>query len=348
MPIGVTEGMRIDRIDRDLLALLGLFALAVYCAASAFSYGTLQWGDVLSSYFVMGVVATAAGIIAVIGRCTLQAGRAHTSALAEVRKGLGDLRLWAWLTIPGLIAPIFLASFTIAKILIGKKLGFTWDPFFANLDADIFGTDPWRLAHAIIGTQFGTNILEACYVGWGLALVLSMPLVIALASRDHAAKFLLAMLLTWVIAGLCFAAVFASAGPCFAYLFSPALSDRFKPMTDQLTLMLGHDDVIHQTQTYLAAYWNAPVAVKGGGISAFPSVHVGVAALYAIAAWRRPTLRLTTILYALTIWIGSIYFGYHYAVDGIASLGIAYGSWVIAGKTVALIVNRHHRSTALA
>lgn len=340
--------MRIDRLDRDLLALFGLIALAVFCAASALSHGLLEWGDVLAVYLQIGLLGTAAGIIAVIVHRTLAARRIRESPLKEVARGLVDGKLWAWLAVPGIIAPIFMASFTVGKTLIGIRLGFTWDAFFADLDEAIFGTDPWRLTHAVFGTTFGSRFLKLFYVGWGAAVAFSMPLVIVMARREHAGTFVLAMFLTWLIAGLFMAALFSSAGPCFIEAFSPELGKRFAPLNEQLAALLGSNDAIHMTQDYLAKNWNGKVAVKGGGISAFPSVHVAVVVLFVIASWRVPIMRYVSMLFAALIWIGSVHFGYHYAVDGIASAGIAAGSWTIASKTVTVIADRHQRASVLA
>ncbi|HET6618985.1 MAG TPA: phosphatase PAP2 family protein [Dongiaceae bacterium] len=331
-----------------MLVLFGIITLATFGLATAFSYGVLHWGDVLSVYLQIGLLGVAAGIVPAIVLRTFDARRIGKSPLKEVLSGLSDLRLWAWLAVPGFIAPIFMASFTIAKTLIGIKLGFTWDAFFADLDRLLFGTDPWRYTHAIFGTTAGSEFLEFFYVGWGAPMAFSMPLVIVMARREHAAKFLLAMFLTWAVAGLCLAALFSSAGPCFAHIFDPAVAERFAPLNDRLALLLGNDDAIRLTQMYLAKYWNAKVAVKGGGISAFPSVHVGVAFLYVVASWRTPLLRHGSMVFASFIWIGSIHFGYHYAVDGIASAGIAFGCWMAAGRIVALIAARHQPRSALA
>jgi hypothetical protein len=332
--------MRIDGFDRDLLALFGLITLALFCAASTLSHGVLQWGDVLPVYLQIGFLGVVAGVIAVIACRTLGAQSAGQSPLKEVLKGLTDLRAWAWLSVPGIVAPIFMASFTIGKTLLGTKLGFTWDAFFADLDKAIFGTDPWQLTHAVFGTTYGSEFLKVFYVGWGAVVAFSMPLVIVMAHREHAAKFVLAMFLTWTITGLFLAALFSSAGPCFVAAFDPELGQRFAPLNDQLAALLGSNDAIHMTQEYLAKHWNAKVAVKGGGISAFPSVHVAVVVLYVIASWRTPVLRYVSILFAILIWIGSVHFGYHYAVDGLASAGIASVCWMIASRTVALIAGR--------
>ncbi|WP_119299718.1 phosphatase PAP2 family protein [Dongia deserti] len=339
--------MKIDGIDRDLFALFGLIAVVTLGVAWVLSHGVLHWGDIVSSYFQIGFLSLLVGLIPRVVFPTFQASRTGKSPLAEVYKSLTDPKLWVWLAVPGFIAPIFMAAFTITKTLIGIKLGFTWDDYFAELDRVIFGTDPWRYTHAVFGTEMGSKFLQFWYVGWGVPVAFSMPLVVVLAGREHAAKFLLAMFLTWAMAGLCLAALFASAGPCFAGEFNPVLKERFAPLNDQLTLLLK-DGPIQMTQHYLAKYWNAKVAVKGGGISAFPSVHVAVAVLYVIASWRKPLLRYASLFFAMTIWIGSIHFGYHYAVDGIASVGIAYAAWTIASKAVAFIASRHQPAVALA
>lgn len=336
--------MRIDKFDRDLLVLFGLVALATYLAATIWSHGVLMWGDVLPVYLKIGLVGLVVGIIAVVVLGAATARRSGISPLREVLKALSDTRQWLWLSVPALIAPIFLASFTVAKTLIGIRLGFTWDAFFVDLDHAIFGMDAWRYTHALFGTKIASGFLEIWYVGWGAAVAFSMPLVAVMAQREHCAKFMLAMFLTWAIAGLCVAALFSSAGPCFAGAFDRVLGARFAPLTERLAQLLSQDNAIQMTQRYLARHWNAKVAVTGGGISAFPSVHVAVAVLYVIASWQRPLLRYASLFFAAMIWIGSIHFGYHYAVDGIASAAIAYVAWWIASRTVVAFAQRHQLS----
>jgi hypothetical protein len=340
--------MRIDGIDRDLVVLFGLIALVTFAVGSVLSYDVLHWGGVVSSYLLIGFLSILVGVIPRVVFPTFEARRTGKSPLAEVWKSLSDLKLWVWLAVPGFIGPMFMASFTVTKSLIGIKLGFTWDEYFADLDKSIFGMDPWHYTHAVFGSETGSKFLEFWYVGWGVLSAFSMPLVVVFAGREHSAKFLLAMFLTWAIAGLCLAALFASAGPYFAGYFDPALKERFAPLKHQLALLLGRDDVIRMTQHYLAKHWNTDMAVSGGGISAFPSVHVAVAVLYVIASWRKPLLRYASLFFAMMIWIGSIHFGYHYAVDGIASVGIAYAAWTVASRTVTLIANRYRPAIAVA
>jgi hypothetical protein len=85
--------------------------------------------------------------------------------------------------------------------------------------------------------------------------------------------------------------------------------------------------------------------VVGGGISAFPSMHVAVPALLTFATWRR-SRALSTALAAFTvvILISSVALGWHYAVDGYASI---LGSGIIWLLVARLPIREAFGSTAL-
>lgn len=328
------------RVHRDLFALLALIVLATYALAVALSRGHLEWGDIVLDYAKGFSLVALVGITVLVMWCQLLAIREKRRLVDKCREYFSDPLLWARLAIPTLMAPVFLASFTVLKSLIGMRLGFGWDATFANLDSAIFGTDPWRLTHAVFG-PWATRYLQFWHVVWGGIMAFSMVLVPLLTPRVQGARFLLAMFLVWLVTGLLLAAVFSSAGPCFAYKFHPDLAARFEPLRVSLRQMLAGNGAILMTQAYLAEYWNAPIATQGGGISAFPSVHVAVAVLYVLAAWRYLPLRIVAIAFAITIWIGSIHTGYHYAVDGLATLIIVPVCWVVSGRIVRFVVARH-------
>ena len=65
------------------------------------------------------------------------------------------------------------------------------------------------------------------------------------------------------------------------------------------------------------------------GIAAFPSIHVAMPALYALAThgrWRWVWWGFT----GLTL-VGSVALGWHYAVDGYAGILLAWLMWRVAG-----------------
>jgi len=79
----------------------------------------------------------------------------------------------------------------------------------------------------------------------------------------------------------------------------------------------------------------APKLVIGGGVSAIPSVHNGMAVLFALMSFRfHWTLGVATSLFAFLIWIASVYLNWHYAIDGIAGAAGAILVWHVSGKIV--------------
>jgi hypothetical protein len=71
----------------------------------------------------------------------------------------------------------------------------------------------------------------------------------------------------------------------------------------------------------------------GSGISAMPSVHNALAALFAMASFKLNRIAgwLLTF-YAAFIWIGSIHLGWHYALDGIVAIALTFGIWHVCGR----------------
>jgi hypothetical protein len=72
--------------------------------------------------------------------------------------------------------------------------------------------------------------------------------------------------------------------------------------------------------------------VVGGGVSAFPSLHVALPLLGVCAGWREARwLAWALIAYAVVLWIGTVHLGWHYAVDGEASALLIYPIWRLSG-----------------
>jgi hypothetical protein len=83
-----------------------------------------------------------------------------------------------------------------------------------------------------------------------------------------------------------------------------------------------------------AAYATGEGAV-GTGISAMPSLHVAIVTLCAISSWYLSwRVGLAMTFYAVVILAGSVHLGWHYAVDGYASIiGVAV-IWYAVGKVL--------------
>jgi membrane-associated phospholipid phosphatase len=74
-------------------------------------------------------------------------------------------------------------------------------------------------------------------------------------------------------------------------------------------------------QQYLAAAHLQGLTYLGTGISAFPSIHVAMATLFVLVAWPfGVVLRILSLAFLTVIFVGSVDLGWHYSVDGYASM----------------------------
>ena len=212
---------------------------------------------------------------------------------------------------------ILLASTLAWKLAIPRWRGFNWDATFHSWDQALMGTSPILPGWLLVP-------LDAFY-GSFFVLFPAMVLWYAWHPDGRSRRFLTAVALAWVGLGAIAATVFASAGPCY---YGQVTGDP-TPYAN-LLVALGRQPLLATRiqQALWRAYEGGLVGI-GSGISAFPSMHVAVPALYALAAgqWRPMWWGLV----ALT-WFGSVALGWHYAVDGLAGILGAWGCWWLAGR----------------
>jgi hypothetical protein len=236
-----------------------------------------------------------------------------------------------FLILPVVVFPLFLIAFTTSKTAIPFIVGYRWDAFWANADRLLFGDDAFRIAHRWFGT--GSMLMWQWFytVAWGLTLVFVKALVALNARRSRVAIFYTAMMATWLIGGFVFAYAMSAAGPAFAHLVDPQLSTRFLSLSSMLDHSLPADAPIRATQQYLSRSLDLHVAVNGGGVSAMPSMHLGAASIYVLAA-RGTRWLVPAVLFWAIIFVCSGYFGYHYWIDGIVAAVIAIVCWASAER----------------
>jgi hypothetical protein len=141
--------------------------------------------------------------------------------------------------------------------------------------------------------------------------------------------------LAWLIGGGILAIALSSAGPCY-YADLGLSPNPYQPLMYYLHNTNEQFPIwaLIAQRTLWEAYIGADTLVSG--ISAMPSMHVTIVVIQAIMGWRLSKWLGTALsLYAITILVGSVHLGWHYAVDGYVAIALAFLCWWLSGMLVA-------------
>jgi hypothetical protein len=219
--------------------------------------------------------------------------------------------------------PVFMWAFTTWKVDIPP---FTWDEPLARLDSALHGRAPY---HYLIGIPGLTQAMDRLYSGWHYMLLGLVLWQGWYGTPWERARFWLAFLLTWVLLGAVLATVFPSAGP----VYYEQVTGSPGPFATLMAHLGSQPDLLlHRGVRGLWAIRESQRFIVGTGISAFPSLHIGIAVLGVCAAWPRPWLTAAFALFTLGTLVGSVLLGWHYAVDGYVSILLVPLIWWLAGR----------------
>lgn len=226
---------------------------------------------------------------------------------------------------------VFMASFSSMKSLLPLLADaltiprFFADPALARFDAALhLGTDPWILAHAVTNAiGFDTFIHRSTlfYSLFWIPPAMYLPAFVLLfgATVEKRRHFILLYVLSWILLGNVAALAGFSAGPVYYdRIFG---TERFVELSQALAVAGLEQSWFGAIQGML---WTSYVETEqnaGAGISAFPSLHVAmmtVTALY-LASFGRIGKWIGVVLVVAVLFI-SVWIGFHYAIDGYASI----------------------------
>lgn len=306
----------------------------VLCLASAvaaavtFSTG-LQLGRVIQDYLAASVVSTF--YVVILWLVLIAIRSEHGKLRCSVSRVVKRLKLrWPMLLLPALLSPLFLAAYTTAKTGIPFVAGFHWDGIFAEIDRALFRVDPWQITHSLFGGSATRALAKAYSIIWLVLLSLVQGFVVLGGRTRFVATFSSSLMLTWLVGGVGFAYLFSSAGPALAYAVDPAVGTQFSALEFSISHSAATADIA-LAQKYLIHNLYQHLVISGGGISAMPSMHIATVMIYVFAArgtrWFWPA-----VAFAVLIWVCSIHFGYHYAVDGPVAVVIAWGCWSVMAR----------------
>ena len=338
-PRGLPYGLAVRGVaaelaaDRPVFLLIGAYALVAAAVATALGGNGLSVAIYIPVWLKGLLLFASLWVLAVEAPAAVRADPAApvTALVRRVRARLTP-RFLAGVALY-LALGVFYGAFTLIKTALPRLSPFTFDARLADLDAALhFGVAPWRLLQPALGHHAVTRALEATYsIGWMVALF-SIPLLICSARRFAwlRRRFLLTFMASWVLLGNVAAAAFMSGGP----LFYGALTGdhaRYAELTGYLAFSHGLPNSVMDYRDYLWAWYEAGRPGVGTGISAFPSLHVAMATLFALTVRRlHPPLAWAGYLFLALILAGSVHLGWHYAVDGYASILAVLLTWKAA------------------
>lgn len=235
-----------------------------------------------------------------------------------------------------LMAPLFIAvstnteAFSALKQIIPSFKPFYLDPALIELDRSIFGTDPWRLTHALIG-PFGTMLIDRLYIAFfPLTTALIFWVILTNDPRLQVRALFTAVAISFVV-GFVMATLLSSSGPVFYHLHYR--NGHFDELTNRLAAI---DHRYPLEAVGIAAWLRTKPLTMGGGISAMPSIHVGFAwYAYVLVRHRfgwRHWLSWIALAYFAVIWFGSVHLGWHYFSDGLVSVVAVTLLWWLVGR----------------
>ncbi|RWA99471.1 phosphatase PAP2 family protein [Mesorhizobium sp.] len=221
-----------------------------------------------------------------------------------------------------------IAAFWTLKFQIPMIVPFYLDPSLATLDRALHSGDPWQWMHWLIEDRAMGALILIYFPAWlflyfaciALAAVHGDPLTRRAYFRTFAAIY--AGLGTLMAVGA------ASVGPIFYDRYYGG--DRFSGLIDALRSNEASTPVLQIADRLFIAYSSGAEDIFAG-ISAMPSVHLAVATLNALFLRRISATAgaFGWVFVALTA-IGSVYLGWHYAVDGYMAIGTVVVIWKFA------------------
>ena len=227
--------------------------------------------------------------------------------------------------------------FLVSKSLIYSVNPFyvmKWDETFAAWDKALhFGMYPHEFVIPFVNALGMGVALDRLYMLWMMAmLVVFGYCLFADANPVRRMRFLWCYFLSWALLGTGMATWLSSVGPMFYrdYLSGGDMYDAVLLNLSQMNAASGM--YAEKARQVLLGWSKNDVMFDANAISAMPSMHVAICWL--IVLYLRSFGRLAfalALLLCIGVLTGSVYLGFHYAVDGYVSIVAVSVIWFALG-----------------
>jgi membrane-associated phospholipid phosphatase len=214
------------------------------------------------------------------------------------------------------------ACFSALKAAIPAHRPFWLDPHLLALEGEL-----WRVSHALLG--WATPAIDLIYATWLPVQVIAFYWLLLLRPSLRKAQALISHALAWLLLGVIGAYGGSSAGPIYYdRLFGgAAFADLNRVVEAQAPVAFRTSEMLWRAHAYGTDEVYA-------GISAMPSMHVALACWLWLLLRDRPYWGKLAALYFALICVGSVHLGWHWALDGVASVAAVWLIWKLVGAVL--------------
>ena len=305
--------------DRDWLVPVALLAGSEWLASELLAWAiNFPARPAFIQQFAFGARI---GLAMIAGFYIWQFAKLIRKMTADPTRRLVEITRERKVRIAGVAAGLFCISlhwvaFSWTKSMLPAAVPFWADRPLADFDEALFGRAAWEWALNLVGPAVAINKLA--YSLWLPLHFIVLAVALCMRPTQRKSHLLIAYFLMWII-GMILAFAVSSAGPIF---YEPlGFGTRFRDLLTE-----PHIGGIPKTAIYLWSNYQNSTALPGGGISAFPSMHV------ADAVWIALVIRhWSAWLFAALIFYGSFLLGWHYFLDAPAGVLVTLFAYTVAG-----------------
>lgn len=222
---------------------------------------------------------------------------------------------------------VFLGIFTSVKTMMPHIAPFAYDRVLADIDRSLHGADPWTYLRWM--TPF-EGVIRWVYGPVAGGIMSASSFFVCVTDWERRRQYLWAFLLCWVLLGNIAPLAFMAAGPVFYHGITG--STRFAELSDFIFGQASAGDFTSSLPGMLWEGYTDKTPGFGMGISAFPSMHVSITTLFALAAFAmHRRIGYVMLAYLVFIVAASVHLGWHYAIDGYVSILATVIIWKLAG-----------------
>ncbi|WP_380054838.1 phosphatase PAP2 family protein [Falsihalocynthiibacter sp. SS001] len=218
--------------------------------------------------------------------------------------------------------------FSAIKTTMPSIVPFYADDLFLEMDRTLLGgIDAWEITH-LFSAYIPADLAGFIYVTAWVLFILFFPTLLVMFDNniERRNRYLVMYFWVWFGLGHILALAFMSAGPVFYDQVYGG--NTFASLTAALQSSGVSTSFVGQIQRDLWTGYSTMEQTASSGISAFPSVHIGNAMLFGLYLYEvAPKLWPVSVVYLIVYQFLSVYLGWHYAVDGIASAILVYALW---------------------